>query len=36
MVSVEEIADPKNDYNNLYLPRYIDSTEREDLQDIDG
>ena len=35
MVSVEEIADPKNDYN-LNLPRYIDSTEREDLQDIDG
>jgi type I restriction enzyme M protein len=35
MVSVEEIADPKNDYN-LNLPRYIDSTEPEDLQDIDG
>ncbi len=34
-VSVEEIADPKNDYN-LNLPRYIDSTEPEDLQDIDG
>ncbi len=30
-----EIADPKNDFN-LNLPRYIDSTESEDLQDIDG
>ena len=29
------ISDPKNDYN-LNLPRYIDSTEPEDLQDIDG
>lgn len=35
MVSVEEIADPKNDYN-LNLTRYIDSTDPEDLQDIDG
>src|SRR4051812_12398926 len=35
MVSREEIADPKNDYN-LNLPRYTDSTEPEDLQDIDG
>jgi type I restriction enzyme M protein len=35
MVSRTEIADPKNDYN-LNLPRYIDSTELEDLQDIDG
>jgi type I restriction enzyme M protein len=35
MVPVEEIADPKNDYN-LNLPRYIDSTEPDDLQDIDG
>lgn len=35
MVAFEEIADPKNDYN-LNLPRYIDSTEPEDLQDIDG
>jgi type I restriction enzyme M protein len=33
MVPVSEIADPKNDYN-LNLPRYIDSTEPEDLQDI--
>ncbi len=35
MVSFDEIADPKNDYN-LNLPRYIDSTEPEDIQDIDG
>lgn len=35
MVPVAEIADPKNDYN-LNLPRYIDSAEPEDLQDIDG
>ncbi len=35
MVPVSEIADSKNDYN-LNLPRYIDSTEPEDLQDIDG
>ncbi|HXJ14600.1 MAG TPA: type I restriction-modification system subunit M, partial [Candidatus Limnocylindrales bacterium] len=35
MVGVEDIAEPKNDYN-LNLPRYIDSTEPEDLQDIDG
>jgi type I restriction enzyme M protein len=35
MVPVDEIADVKNDYN-LNLPRYIDSTEPEDLQDIDG
>ncbi len=35
MVSFDEIADPKNDFN-LNLPRYIDSTEPEDLQDIDG
>ncbi len=35
MVSVAEISSPKNDYN-LNLPRYIDSTEPEDLQDIDG
>jgi type I restriction enzyme M protein len=35
MVPSAEIADPKNDYN-LNLPRYIDSTEPEDLQDIDG
>jgi type I restriction enzyme M protein len=35
MVPLAEISDPKNDYN-LNLPRYIDSTEPEDLQDIDG
>lgn len=35
LVPVDEIADPKNDYN-LNLPRYIDSTTPEDLQDIDG
>ncbi|MGI8485879.1 MAG: type I restriction-modification system subunit M, partial [Thermomicrobiales bacterium] len=33
MVSFDEIE--KNDFN-LNLPRYIDSTEPEDLQDIDG
>jgi type I restriction enzyme M protein len=33
MVSVEEIE--KNDFN-LNLPRYIDSQQQEDLQDIDG
>ncbi len=35
MVPPSEISDPKNDFN-LNLPRYIDSTEPEDLQDIDG
>ncbi|MFL6211812.1 MAG: N-6 DNA methylase [Pyrinomonadaceae bacterium] len=35
MVPLDEIADPKNAYN-LNLPRYIDSTEPEDVQDIDG
>ncbi|HAO79751.1 MAG TPA: type I restriction-modification system subunit M, partial [Verrucomicrobia subdivision 3 bacterium] len=35
MVSLTEISDAKNDFN-LNLPRYIDSTEPEDLQDIDG
>ena len=33
MVPLDEIADPRNDYN-LNLPRYIDSSEPEDLQDI--
>ncbi len=33
MVPFDEIADPKNDFN-LNLPRYIDSSEPEDLQDI--
>lgn len=35
MVPLAEITDPKNDFN-LNLPRYIDSSEPEDLQDIDG
>jgi type I restriction enzyme M protein len=35
LVPIAEIADPKNDYN-LNLPRYIDSSEPEDLQDIDA
>lgn len=35
MVPLDEIADPKNDYN-LNIPRYIDSTEQEDIQDIDA
>ncbi|MCX5867789.1 MAG: type I restriction-modification system subunit M [Proteobacteria bacterium] len=35
MVLLAEISDPKNDFN-LNLPRYIDSTEPEDLQDIDA
>jgi type I restriction enzyme M protein len=35
MVPLAEIAEPKNDYN-LNLPRYIDSIEPEDLQDMDG
>lgn len=34
-VPIEEIADPKNDYN-LNLPRYIDSAEVEDIQDIEA
>jgi type I restriction enzyme M protein len=34
-VPFDEIADRKNDYS-LNLPRYIDSTTPEDLQDIDG
>jgi type I restriction enzyme M protein len=35
MVPFDEIADPKNNFN-LNLPRYIDSTEPEDLHDIDA
>jgi len=35
LVPFDEIADPKNDFN-LNLPRYIDSSEPEDIQDIDG
>jgi type I restriction enzyme M protein len=33
MVPLAEIADAKNDYN-LNIPRYIDSSEPEDLQDL--
>jgi type I restriction enzyme M protein len=35
MVPLDEIADDKNDYN-LNIPRYIDTTEKEDLQDINA
>ena len=35
MVPETEIADARNDYN-LNLPRYIDSSEPEDIQDIAG
>lgn len=35
MVSLSEIADPRNDYN-LNLPRYIDSGGNEDIQDLQG
>ncbi len=35
MVPLSEISDPKNDYN-LNIPRYIDSSEPEDLQDIEA
>ena len=35
MVPTAEIADAKNDYN-LNIPRYIDSQETEDIQDIDA
>jgi type I restriction enzyme M protein len=33
MVPLGEIADPKNDFN-LNIPRYIDSSEPEDIQDL--
>lgn len=33
MVPLAEIADPKNDYN-LNIPRYVDSSEPEDIQDL--
>lgn len=33
MVPMSEIADPKNDYN-MNIPRYIDSSDPEDLQDL--
>ncbi len=35
IIPVSEIADPKNDFN-LNIPRYIDSQEAEDLQDIEA
>ncbi len=35
MVPLSEISDLKNDFN-LNIPRYIDSSEPEDLQDIDA
>jgi type I restriction enzyme M protein len=35
MVPVAEIANPANDFN-LNLPRYIDSSEPEDLHDLDA
>lgn len=35
MVPLSEIADPKNDFN-LNIPRYIDSSEPEDTQDLDA
>jgi type I restriction enzyme M protein len=35
MVPFTEISDQKNDYS-LNLPRYIDSTEPEDIHDIEG
>src|SRR5208337_1849582 len=35
MVPLAEISDPKNDFN-LNLPRYIDSSDPEDFQDIDA
>jgi len=35
IIPISEIADPKNDYN-LNIPRYIDSQETEDLQDIEA
>lgn len=35
MVPVSEIADPANDYN-LNIPRYVDSSEPEDLHDLEA
>jgi type I restriction enzyme M protein len=35
MIPLSEISDPKNDYN-LNIPRYIDSQEEEDIQDIEA
>lgn len=33
MVPLPEVADPRNDYN-LNIPRYIDSSEADDIQDL--
>ena len=35
LVPFDELADPKNDFN-LNLPRYIDTSDPEDLHDIDA
>ncbi len=35
LVPIEEIADPKNDYN-LNIPRYIENTEPEDIHNIEA
>ena len=35
LVPTEEIASPPNDYN-LNIPRYVSSSEREDLHDLDA
>ncbi|MEW6615821.1 MAG: type I restriction-modification system subunit M [Thermodesulfobacteriota bacterium] len=35
VIPLAEIADPKNDYN-LNIPRYIDSQEADDIQDIEA
>lgn len=35
LVPITEIADPKNDFN-LNIPRYIESQEAEDIQDIEA
>ena len=35
LVPLTEISDPKNDFN-LNIPRYIDNSEEEDLQDIEA
>ena len=35
LVGIDEISDPKNDFN-LNIPRYIDSQDSEDIQDIEA
>lgn len=35
IIPIAEISDPKNDYN-LNIPRYIDSQDEEDIQDIEA